>query len=249
MARQLLFTLVILVFGTLALIIGFLIIGLRVERSIRWLHMTYVALGARRNYGSHQLVGGRLSSNQRRRVYRRAHLRADPDVLRYGHRRWPLLPHRRKARPSASPPMSQPYPYGAQPSVPLYPPQPGPQAYPPPYPPQQRPPYYPPNPGAPQYPPQQGAPQYPHAPTCRRPAALSAQRGPAATLPATVSTAAGSATASSALSATAAARRRAGWERPISAPLALADSAALRFSMSSVAYSLARESEDSPCPP
>ncbi len=35
----------LLVFGTLALIIGFLIIGLRVERSIRLLHMTYVALG------------------------------------------------------------------------------------------------------------------------------------------------------------------------------------------------------------
>jgi hypothetical protein len=42
---QLLVLLVTYVFGTLALIVGFLIIGLRVERSIRWLPMTYVALG------------------------------------------------------------------------------------------------------------------------------------------------------------------------------------------------------------
>jgi hypothetical protein len=36
---------VTIVFGTIALMIGFLVIGLRVERATRWLHLTYVALG------------------------------------------------------------------------------------------------------------------------------------------------------------------------------------------------------------
>ena len=93
----------ILVFGTLALIIGFLIIGLRVERSIRLLHMT-MSPGTRRNDGSHQLVGGCLSSNQRRRFCRASHLRANSDVLWYGYWRWPLLPDRWAAGPSADGP-------------------------------------------------------------------------------------------------------------------------------------------------
>ena len=179
--------------------------------------MTYVALGLAVTTVLINWWAGVFHPTNAAAVCRASHLRANSDVLWYGYWRWPLVPDRWEAGPSASTgSMSQPYPYGAQQSVPLYPPQPGQQAYLQPYPPQQRAPYYPPNPGAPQYPQQQGAPQYPpHISSCWRPAALSAQRGPAATLPAAVSTAAGSATASSALSATAATRRRAGREQPI----------------------------------
>jgi hypothetical protein len=164
-SSQLLFTLVILVFGTFALIVGFLIIGLRVERSIRLLHMTYVALGLAVTtvlinwwagvfhptsvaVGIGALIGALIQTFFGMGI---------GGGLSY------LIGGRQEAPAPA--PMGQPYPYGAQPSVPLYPPQPGPKAYPPPHPPQQRPPYYPPNPGAPQYPPQPGAPQPPpHSP-------------------------------------------------------------------------------------
>jgi hypothetical protein len=181
-----LFNLVILVLGTLGLIIGFLIIGLRVERSVRWLHMTYVALGvAASTLLINWLTGAFDPSNPTARI-------AAPIValvqtfvgMGIGGGLSFLIGGRQDSPPA---PMSQPYPYGAPPSVPLYPgqaagpsrplypPPSGPQPYPPPYsapyPPQQPSPYppqqgqqgapyYPPNPGAPQYPPQ-GAPPYP----------------------------------------------------------------------------------------
>jgi hypothetical protein len=155
-----LFNLTLLVFGTLSLIIGFLIIGLRVERSIRWLHVTYVALG---------LAVTTVLINWWAGVFHPTNA-AEFAVavivaliqtffgMGIGGGLSFLIGGRQDP---ASAPMGQPYPYGAPQSVPLYPPQPGPQAYPPPYPPQQRPPYYPPNPGAPQYPQQQRAPQRP----------------------------------------------------------------------------------------
>jgi hypothetical protein len=158
---RLLFFLVVLAFGTLSLIIGFLIIGLRVERSIRWLHMTYVALG---------LAVTTVLINWWAGIFHPANA-ADFVVpvivaliqtffgMGVGGGLSFLIGGRQDAPAPA--PMGQPYPYGAHPSIPLYPPQPGQQAYPPPYPPQLRPPYYPPNLGAPQYPPQQGTPQYP----------------------------------------------------------------------------------------
>ncbi|HEY7093241.1 MAG TPA: hypothetical protein VH393_08685 [Ktedonobacterales bacterium] len=160
-SAQLLFTLVILVFGTLALIVGFLIIGLRVERSIRLLHMTYVALG---------LAVTTVLINWWAGVFHPTSVAVVIGAVIFaliqtffgmgiGGGLSFLIGGRQDALAPTS--IGQPYPYGAQPSVPLYPPQPGPQAYPPPHPPQQRPPYYPPNPGAQQYPQQQGAPQYP----------------------------------------------------------------------------------------
>jgi hypothetical protein len=153
-----LFFLVTLVFGTLALIAGFLIIGLRVERSIRWLHMTYVALGLAVTTVLINWWAGVLHPTN-------AAAFAAPIIfaliqtffgMGIGGGLSFLIGGKQDAvtRPAS---MSQPYPYGAQQSVPLYPPQQGQQAYPP----QQRAPYYPPNPGAPQYPQQQGAPQYP----------------------------------------------------------------------------------------
>ncbi|HEY7020987.1 MAG TPA: DUF3824 domain-containing protein [Ktedonobacterales bacterium] len=160
-SAQLLFTAVIFVLGTLALIVGFLIIGLRVERSIRLLHMTYVALG---------LAVTTVLINWWAGVFHPTSVAIVIGAVIFaliqtffgmgiGGGLSFLIGGRQDAPVPA--PMAQPYPYGAQPSVPLYPPQPGSQAYPQPYPPQQQGPYYPPNPGAPQYPQQQGTPQYP----------------------------------------------------------------------------------------
>jgi hypothetical protein len=159
-SSQLLFTAVILIFGTLALIVGFLIIGLRVERSIRLLHMTYVALG---------LAVTTVLINWWAGVFHPTSVAVVIGAVIFaliqtffgmgiGGGLSFLIGGRQDP---ASAPMGQPYPYGAPQSVPLYPQQPGPQAYPPPYPPQQRPPSYPPNQGALQYPQHQGAPQYP----------------------------------------------------------------------------------------
>ena len=165
--------------------------------------------GTRRNDGSHQLVGGCLSSNQRRRFCRASHLRANSDVLWYGYRRWPLLPDRWTAGPSAR---------ADGPAIPLRRPTERPAL------------------SAAARPASLSTaisaaqPYYRRRAisatagraalsaaisSCWRPAALSAQRGPAASLPAAVSTATGSATASSTLSATAATRRRARREQPI----------------------------------
>jgi hypothetical protein len=159
-SSQLLFTLAILVVGTLALIVGFLIIGLRVERSIRLLHMTYVALGLAATTIIINWLAGVLQPTSVAVVIGAVIFALIQTFfgMGIGGGLSFLIGGRQDQTPA---PMGQPYPYGAQPSVPLYPPQPGQQAYPPPYPPQQRAPYYPPNPGAPQYPQQQGAPQYP----------------------------------------------------------------------------------------
>ena len=165
-----LFFLVTLVFGTLALIAGFLIIGLRVERSIRWLHMTYVALG---------LAVTTVLINWWAGVFHPTNVAAVIVALigaliqtffgmGIGGGLSFLIGGKQDAAPRPAT-MSQPYPYGTQQSAPLYPPQPGQQAYPQPYPPQQQGPYYPPNPGAPQYPPQQGAPHYPQRPPAGAP--------------------------------------------------------------------------------
>jgi hypothetical protein len=176
-SSQLLLLLVTYVVGAIALIVGFLIIGLRVERSVRWLHMTYVALGVAATTliinvllsenlpGLATLVGAIIIA-----------LLQTFFGMGVGGGLSFLIGGRQDAVPALAP-MSQPYPYAAQPSVPLYPgqpaapsvplyqPQPGLQAYPPQYPPQQGAPYYPPvPPNTPQYPPQQGAPQYPPRP-------------------------------------------------------------------------------------
>jgi hypothetical protein len=180
---QLLFTFVIFLFGTFALIIGFLIIGLRVERSIRWLHMTYVALGVAAstlliNWLTSALHPANTADFIGAVIFALVQTFLGMGIgggLSF------LIGGRQGAPPA---PLSQPYPYGAPPSAPLstgqavgpsrplYP-LPGPQPYPPPYAPQPPSPYppqqgqhgapYRPHPGGPQYPPQ-GAPQYPHPP-------------------------------------------------------------------------------------
>jgi hypothetical protein len=166
----LLFELVLYVFGTLALIIGFLIIGLRVERSIRWRHMTYVALGLVVTTLIINWLAGILDPSKP------GALIVAPIValiqtyfgMGVGGGLSFLIGGRQDPAPI---PMSQPYPYGAPQSGLLYPPQPGPQyPSPPPQQPLQRPPqqgapyYSPAPPSTPLYPPQQGAPQYPPRP-------------------------------------------------------------------------------------
>jgi hypothetical protein len=178
-----LFFLVILVFGTLALITGFLIIGLRVERSIRLRHMTYVALGLATTTIIINWLAGVLRPTSVGVVIGAVIFALIQTFFGMGVGGGLSFLIGGRQDPT---PMSQPYPHGAPPSVPLYPgqpaapsrplyqPQPGPQPYrsqypaQQPYPPQQgqqSAPYYPPpGPGAPQYPPQQGAPQYPPRP-------------------------------------------------------------------------------------
>jgi hypothetical protein len=183
---QLLILLVTIVFGTIALMIGFLVIGLRVERATRWLHLTYVALGiVVTTLLLNWLVGVLRPTSVSGLVAAVIFALVQTFVgMGIGGGLSFLIGGRQSAAPPAMP-MAQPYqpgaPYGypAPPSVPLYPgqpvgpsrplypPQPGPQPYPPqyppPYPPQQGAPYYPPGPpSAPLSPPQQGAPQPPY---------------------------------------------------------------------------------------
>jgi hypothetical protein len=172
-SSQLLLLLVTYVVGTIALIVGFLIIGLRVERSVRWLHMTYVALGvAATTLIINVLLSGNLPGLATLVGAIIVALVQTFFGMGVGGGLSFLIGGRQDAAPALAP-MSQPYPYAAPPSVPLYQPHPGPQAYPPQYPPQQPSqyppqqgaPYYPPAPpSTPLYPPQQGAPQYPPRP-------------------------------------------------------------------------------------
>lgn len=160
-----LFTLSLLVFGTLALIIGFLIIGLRVERSIRLLHMTYVALGLAATTIIINWLAGALRPTSVAVVIWAIIFALIQTFfgMGVGGGLSFLIGGRQDPTPA---PMGQPYPYGAPPSVTLYPPQPGSQPYRPQYPPQPySPPRYPPQQGAPHHPPvQPSTPQYPQYP-------------------------------------------------------------------------------------
>lgn len=165
-SSQLLLLLVILVVGTSALIAGFLIIGLRVERSTRLLHMTYVALGVAATTLIINWLTGALHPTSAAGFIGSVVFALIQTYfgMGVGGGLSFLIGGQQGAAPLPAP-MSQPYRYGVPPgaplypgqpvgpSRPLYPPQPGPQPYGP---------QYPPQPYSPQpHPPQQGAPQYP----------------------------------------------------------------------------------------
>jgi len=175
-SSQLLVALVTFVFGTIALLIGFLVIGLRVERATRWVHLTYVALGiVVTTLLINWLVGVLRPTSVAALVAAVIFALAQTFIgMGIGGGLSFLIGGRQSATQPYQPGMPYGYPappsapfYPGQPvgpSRPLYPPPPGPQPYPPQYPPQQPQPY-PPQQGAPHYPPvQPPTPQYPGYP-------------------------------------------------------------------------------------